>query len=141
MSRRYRLSRKALENLDDRLFNYREIDIKINRRKFELEHDKKPSLNIGGGKSGKISSPVEDIVIKWDEDSQLNSMYAFKSAVNKVIEKLNEEMLEIFMARWLDENEPTWEEIAEKLYISRRTVYRKRQIILELFDKYSGELG
>ena len=141
MSRRYILSRKALENLDDRLFNYREIDNKINRRKFELEHDTKPALNVGGGKSGKISKPVEEIVIKWDEDSQLSSMYAFKTAVNKVIEKLNEEMLEIFMARWLDVNEPSWEEIAEKLYISRRTVYRKRQIILELFDKYSGELG
>lgn len=141
MSRRYRLSRKALENLDDRLFNYREIESKINRRKFELEHDRKPAENIGGGKPNRISKPVEDIVIKWDEDSQLNNMYAFKTAVENVLSQLNEEMTEIFAARWLDVNEPSWEEIAEKLYMSKAKVYRKRLIILELFDKHSGELG
>ena len=141
MANRYRLSRRALENLDDRLYNYRNIESKINRRKYELEHDRKPSENIGGGKSNLISKPVEQIVIKWDEDSQLKNMYAFKEAVDTLLSKMNEEMFEIFMARWMDVNEPSWEEIADKLYMSRAKVYRKRQIILELFDTYSGELG
>lgn len=141
MSNRYRLSRRALENLDDRLFNYRDIESRINRRKYELEHCKKQVQNIGGGRSNIISSPVEQIVIKWDEDSQLNNMYAFKSAAEKLLSQLNDEMLEIFEARWLDVNEPSWEEIAGRLYMSTAKVYRKRQIILELFDKYSGELG
>ncbi len=141
MSNRYRLSRRALENLDDRLFNFRDIESRINRRKYELEHNRKPAENIGGGKANRISRPVEDIVIKWDEDSQLNNMYALKSAAETLVSQLNEEMYEIFAARWLDVNEPSWEEIAERLYMSRAKIYRKRQIILELFDKYSGELG
>lgn len=141
MGKRYRLSRRTLENLDDRLFNYRDIESKINRRKYELEHDRKPAENIGGGKSNLISKPVEQIVIKWDEDIQLKNMYAFKDAVDTILSKMNEEMIEIFMARWMDVNEPSWEEIADKLYMSRAKVYRKRQIILELFDTYSGELG
>ncbi|PJO44917.1 transcriptional regulator [Lysinibacillus xylanilyticus] len=87
------------------------------------------------------SSPVEEIVIKWDEDRHLKSLYAFKEAVELTLSEFNDENKEIFFAHWLDVNEPSWEEIAEKLYMSVAKVYRKRRIIIEILDKHSGELG
>ena len=141
MSRRYRLTRSALDNLDAKLKNYRDIENTINRRKYEIENDKKVYENIGGGRANKISKPVEDIVIKWFEDSQLQSLYAFKNAVERTIADLNDENMKIFTMRWLDPNQLTWREICETLHWGKSTVYRRREIILELFDKHSGELG
>ncbi|MFJ7915343.1 MULTISPECIES: hypothetical protein [unclassified Lysinibacillus] len=76
-----------------------------------------------------------------DEDSHLKSLYVFKQAVELTLSELNEESKEIFTAHWMDVNKPSWEEVAEKLYMSVAKVYRKRRVIIEIFDKHSGELG
>ncbi len=77
MSRRYRLSRRALETLDEKLYNYKDINKAIAIRKVEMEGEKTYYEKVGGS-SNKISKPVEELVISWDEDEALRGMYAFK---------------------------------------------------------------
>lgn len=139
MSRRYRLSRRALETLDEKLYNYKDINRSIAIRKVEMEGEKTHYEKVGGN-SNKISKPVEELVMSWDEDEALRGMYAFKAQVDKMIEKIkcDKTLTTIFNLRWMSDTEPSWEEIGDSLYISRAQIYRKRQILLELFDRCCG---
>ncbi|MEI3624471.1 transcriptional regulator [Lactococcus lactis subsp. lactis] len=139
MSRRYKLSRRALETLDEKLYNYKDIENAIAVRKVEMEGEK-THYERAGGSSNRISKPVEDLVISWDEDEALRGMYAFRDQVDKLRRKINQDetMTTIFELRWLSATEPSWEEIGDSLFISRAQIYRKRQILLELFDKCCG---
>lgn len=138
MAKGYKLSQNDLKMIENKLFLYKRIDNAIAVRKQELKIKENRDENFGGGRSNKISKPVEELVMKWDADLQIQNFNNFRNLVDEMLTELDDLMREIFHYRWIDSNRYTWEEIAEKCFISERTVRRKRRVILELYDEKSG---
>ena len=70
-----KLSSATYKMLDELLFDYPMIDRKIAVRKLEIKDIPNEDANIGGGKSNRISKPVEMTIERWDSDKRLNSLY------------------------------------------------------------------
>ncbi|AEF25306.1 DUF722 domain-containing protein [Streptococcus parauberis] len=135
-----KLSNAKLKAYDEALFDYRFIDNKIALRKLELQTDVNTEIdtNIGGGKANFVSKVTEDIVARWDSDRDLKGLINFKEAVMATLQILDNELTDIFYLRWGDGSTNTWEEIAYSKHLSRKSVYRKRERILEIFSKKVG---
>lgn len=135
-----KLSNAKLKAYDEALFDYRIIDNKIALRKLELQTDVNTEIdtNIGGGKANFVSKVTEDVVARWDSDRDLKGLINFKEAVIATLQILDEELTDIFYLRWGDGSTNTWEEIAYIKHLSRKSVYRKRERILEIFSKKVG---
>lgn len=131
------LTNRELFNLDQELFKFKGIEKAIWSRRAELMA--KNGEEIIGSKSGVISKPTENTVIKLSIDVPLKNLELFKETVETFIKELTHEQQEIFSMRWgqacLD-----WEEIAEKLFMSNATIYRKRTAILETYARTKGIL-
>ncbi|WP_249629974.1 transcriptional regulator [Streptococcus uberis] len=135
-----KLSNAKLKAYDEALFDYRFIDNKIALRKLELQTDVNTEIdtNIGGGKANFVSKVTEDVVARWDSDRDLKGLINFKEAVIATLQILDKELTDIFYLRWGDGSTNTWEEIAYIKHLSRKSVYRKRERILEIFSKKVG---
>ncbi|WP_249629260.1 transcriptional regulator [Streptococcus uberis] len=135
-----KLSNAKLKAYDEALFDYRIIDNKIALRKLELQTDVNTDVdtNIGGGRANFVSKVTEDVVARWDSDRDLKGLINFKEAVIATLQVLDNELTDIFYLRWGDGSTNTWEEIAYIKHVSRKSVYRKRERILEIFSKKVG---
>lgn len=135
-----KLSNAKLKAYDEALFDYRIIDNKIALRKLELQTDINTDVdtNIGGGRANFVSKVTEDVVARWDSDRDLKGLINFKEAVIATLQVLDNELTDIFYLRWGDGSTNTWEEIAYIKHVSRKSVYRKRERILEIFSKKVG---
>lgn len=131
------LNNRELYNLDQELFKFRGIDRAIWVKRAEIMSNNGEEMV--GSRGGGISKPTENTVIKLSTDVPLKNLELFKETVETFIDKLTEEQRGIFEMRWgqacLD-----WEEIAEQLFISNATVYRKRNNILETYARTKGIL-
>jgi RinA family phage transcriptional activator len=136
--RRYVLSQNDLKIIENKLYLYKRIDNAIAVRKQELEVKENHDENTGGGRSSKISKPVEELVMKWQADPQIQNFNNFRKLVDDMLLELDDVNRLIFHYRWVDSNRYTWEEIADKCELKERQVYRKRRAILELYDEKSG---
>lgn len=135
------LSKAEKSALDEELFEYRIIINQIAVRKLEIETEREADENIGGGSSGIISKPQETLVIKFDSDRRIQYLQNLKRDVDYCYDNLlTEEQKRIFDLRWKDDEANTWEDIAEKIYCSEKSVYRKRDKILEKYAKAKGKL-
>ena len=114
------------------------IDHKIAVRKLEISDVPNTDENVGGGRSNIVSKPTETTVARWDSDQRLNSLYAQKNAVENTLNMLDDDMERIFWLRWARGSVNTWDAIAGKMHMSIKTIYRKRQRILEIFADFYG---
>lgn len=131
------LNNRELYNLDQELFKFRGINRAIWVRRAELMSNNGEEMV--GSRSGGISKPTENTVIKLSTDVPLKNLELFKETVETFIDKLTEEQRGIFEMRW-GQASLDWEEIAEQLFISNATVYRKRNNILETYARTKGIL-
>lgn len=131
------LNNRELYNLDQELFKFRGIERAIWTRKAELMANN--GEDIVGSRGGGISKPTESTVIKFSTDVPLRNLELFKETVETFQKSLTSEQSDIFEMRW-GQAGLEWEEIAEKLYISTATVYRKRNNILETYARTKGIL-
>ena len=134
-----KLSEVELRSLDLKLFDYQHIDRKIAIRKLEIQTETSNDCNIGGGKSNRISKPVETLIVRWSSDVRLIGLEHFKSAIEATLDALDDELKKVFYLRWSRASVNTWEEIADMLHVSRKSIYRKRERILTIFADFRGD--
>lgn len=136
MSRK--LSYAQLKSLDQLLFGYPTIRTKIAARKQEIDDIPNTDANIGGGRGNRISKPVEDAVVRWSTDIRLQNLYLQQEAIEKTLEEIDDELTKVFWLRWSKGSVNTWEMIAEKMFVSSKTIYRMRERILEILADHLG---
>lgn len=134
------LSRAKKDSLDEELFEYNNIAYLIALRKTEIETQREHDENVGGGRSSRISKPVEDLVLKFSSDPRILILEKLRRDIDNCYLVLTEEQRQIFDYRWILDEGNTWEEIAHKMHFSRKSIYRKRAKILEKYAKIKGEL-
>lgn len=119
-------------NIDD----YRK---KLKFREWELTENKTVDTNIGGGKSNRISDTTGNKAILLSSDENYQHIQKIINAIEKTYSNLDEDMQTIVDMRYWDKDGVwEWEEIADKLYISRSKVLRKRNLLI---DKTAERLG
>lgn len=84
----------------------------------------------------KFNSPDEEGNVKYA--GRIKSYKNFIKTCNRVYNSLDKQLQEIFNLRYGDSTCLTWEEIAGRVFISERHIYRKREQILELFAEEIG---
>ena len=131
------LNNRELYNLDQELFKFKGIERAIWIRRAELMSSN--GEEIVGSRGGGISKPTESTAIKLSTDVPLRNLELFKETVETFMKELTDEQRDIFELRW-GQACLEWEEIAEKMYISTATVYRKRNNILETYARTKGIL-
>lgn len=135
-----KLSRATKDSLDEELFEYNDIAYEIALRKLEIETEKEHDDNIGGGRSNVISKIPETLTIKYSEDPRIQYLEELRSKVENCYEQLTSEQKTIFDYRWILGESNTWEEIAVKMHFSEKSMYRKREKILEKYAKVKGKM-
>ncbi|MER2111180.1 MAG: transcriptional regulator [Solibacillus isronensis] len=119
-------------NIDD----YRK---KLKFREWELIENKTVDTNIGGGKSNRISDTTGNKAILLSSDENYQHTQKIINAIEKTYLSLDEDMkIIVNMRYWDKEGVYEWEDIADKLYISRSKVLRKRNLLI---DKTAEKLG
>ncbi|MCR1932635.1 DUF722 domain-containing protein [Enterococcus gallinarum] len=134
------LSEATKKSLDEELFEYNSIAYEIALRKLEIETTREQDENVGGGKSGYISKIPESLVIKYSEDSRIQYLEKLRSDIEQLYHECTEEQRLIIDLRWLLNESNTWEEVATKIHCSEKSVYRKREKILERYAKIKGKM-
>lgn len=134
------LSEATKKSLDEELFEYNSIAYEIAHRKLEIETTREHDENIGGGKSGYISKIPESLVVKYSEDSRIQYLEKLRNDIETFYKECTTEQKMIVDLRWLMDESNTWEEIAEKIYCSVKSMYRKREKLLERYAKVKGKL-
>nr|CAJ1874076.1 transcriptional regulator [uncultured phage] len=131
-----KITETELNALDNKLLRYATINREIATRREELQFPYNSDVNSGGSKTNSVSRPTEEIVVKFNKDVKLKNLELFKETVEHFLKNLDKEQMEIFELRWMNTTSIfyyTWEEIGAKLHMSRKTIYRKRRVILEKF--------
>lgn len=131
-----KITETELNALDNKLLRYATINREIAMRREELQFPYNSDVNFGGSKANAVSRPTEETIVKFNKDVKLKNLELFKETVEHFLKDLDKEQMEIFELRWMNTTSIfyyTWEEIGAKLHMSRKTIYRKRRVILEKF--------
>lgn len=133
-----KLTHAQLKSLDQLLFSYPILGKKIATRKQELDDIPNDDKNIGGSKGNRISKPVESAVERWSADVRLQNLYLQQEAIEKTLDEIDDDLTKVFWLRWSKGSVNTWEMIADKMFVSSKTIYRMRERILEILADHLG---
>ena len=131
-----RLERKMIEEYWIHIDDYRK---KLEFRYWELTEKKSDDGNIGGGKSSGISDTTARKAMLLAEDEQYQHYKKIVEAITSMYTELDDDLKTIVDMRYWDRDGVyEWEDIADKLYISRNKVLRLRNLLV---DKTAERLG
>jgi len=130
------LERHDIKKLEGYIKNIKQYRKDLKFRGYEILENHDPE-NIGAGKSNMPGNPIEREVLKRFNDKKYNNLDNIVSSVEKLIANVDDETLQIMkMKYWSDLDEYSWEDIADELFISRRTLGRRRDKWLLLLAEY-----
>lgn len=121
--------------------NHKENKKKLRFREFELLNpSREQDENTGGSSSSFISNPTERDAIRLSEDRLYQNLKATVKSVEDIYNALDEESKGIVNMRYWEPDGYCyeWDEIAKELNMSRSTVLRKRNLIVDEMAKRIG---
>ncbi|MEP9852120.1 transcriptional regulator [Staphylococcus aureus] len=132
------LERHDIKKLEGYIKNIAEYKKQLKFRGYELMENHEPE-NIGAGKSNLPGNPVQNEVIKKLNDKKYNQLNNIVTSVEKLIENVDDETLEIMHMKYWDKlDRYTWEDVADEMFMSRRTLGRRRDKWLLMLAEYMG---
>ena len=139
----------ALEFLE----SYKKLNTKINLKLEQLEQLKasatKTTSLIGctPGSSSPAKSRMEEIIVRYSDlenriNAEIDSCYALKLDILDIISQLSDDRYRLLIEmRYLEDC--SWEEVGDKLYLSRASAYRLRKPALaevqRILDNENGK--
>lgn len=128
------LNRNDIQKLEEYWINHKENLRLLKFREWELTSKKDDDENVGSGKNSvrNVSSSVEQSVIRLSNDKLYQNLLTITQAIDKLYDTADEDISVIIKMRYFDEgrNCYEWEEIADKLNMSRAKVLRLRNGLL-----------
>jgi RinA family phage transcriptional activator len=135
------LSRIDIQKIEEFWLNHKENKKQLKFREWELLNpSQEQDENIGGSSSGFISNPTERNAIRLLEDKLYQNLKVIIRTIENLYNELDEDTQMIVDMRYWDKenNCYEWEEIADKLFISRSKVLRKRNHLIDETAKLIG---
>ena len=133
------LSRSEIQNIEKYWIEYEQYKKKLKYREWELLHPFNEGGELVGGRSNTISDTTAKKAMKLTNDAFYQNLKRIILTVEDLYKELDEDMRIIVDMRYWDKDGCyEWEEIADKLYMSRHKVLRKRNILI---DKTAERIG
>jgi hypothetical protein len=128
-----RLRRGVFIYIEDELSHYNETIKEIERTKRDILFGSQGNddENIGGGKSNLPGDPTGRRAIALATNTRIDRMESIIHAIDSVYERLQPEKRKLIeLMYWTRPRNYTWDGVAMKLHITRRTVSRWRSEVL-----------
>lgn len=133
------LSRSEIQTIEKYWIEYEQYKKKLKYREWELLHPFNEGGELVGGRSNTISDTTAKKAMKLTNDAFYQNLKRIILTVEDLYKELDEDMRIIVDMRYWDKDGCyEWEEIADKLYMSRHKVLRKRNILI---DKTAERIG
>mgnify|MGYP002404191379 CR=1 FL=1 len=136
-----KLRRGTFKHIEAELYDYHETLKRIKERKEEiLFSSSSVDENKGGANSARVpNSPTERIATMLVMDKRLRELERITEAIETVYQSLDTERKKLIRLKyWTKPQTLTWEGIALKLNVSRATVFRWRE---EVVNAIAEKLG
>lgn len=131
-----------IQKLEEFWIKHKENKRLLKFREFEIlsPYQEEEDVNAGIKAPYTVSNPTERNVFLLSEDPLYQNLRQIIAAVEELYEESDEELKTIIDMRYWDKenNCYEWEEIADKLFISRSKVLRKRNSLL---DETAARIG
>ena len=133
------LSRSEVQTIEKYWIDYEVYKKKLKYREWELLHPHNEQGELVGGRSNTISDTTAKKATVLANDAYYQNLKRIIKTVEDLYRDLDEDMRTIVDMRYWDKDGCyEWEDIADKLYISRHKVLRKRNILI---DKTAERIG
>ena len=136
------LNRNDIQKLEEYWINHKESEKRLKFREWELTSKASDDENTGGGSNSvrNVSSDVENSVIRLSNDKLYKNLLTITRTINELYKTADEDITTIIEMRYFDDerNCYEWEEIADRLNMSRAKVLRLRNELLNDTAKMIG---
>jgi RinA family phage transcriptional activator len=135
-----KLRKATFKHIESELYSYHDTLREINNLRKDIMFTKEnDDENIGGGRNNLPSSPTERIATRLATHKRLNQLEEVTHAIEKVYTSLPEDYQKLIKLKyWTRPQTLTWEGIADKLHLGRRTAFRMRDEIVECVSEVLG---
>jgi RinA family phage transcriptional activator len=135
-----KLRKATFKHIESELYSYHDTLKEINNLRKDIMFTKEnDDENIGGGRNNLPSSPTERIATRLATHKRLNQLEEVTHASEKVYTSLPEDYQKLIKLKyWTRPQTLTWEGIADKLHLGRRTAFRMRDEIVECVSEVLG---
>jgi len=135
-----KLRKGTFKHIEAELYDYHESLKRIKERKEEIMYSSSLDENKGGVNSARVpNSPTERIATMLVMDKRLRELERITEAIETVYQSLDVERKKLIRLKyWTKPQTLTWEGIALKLNVSRATVFRWRE---EVVNAIAEKLG
>jgi RinA family phage transcriptional activator len=127
-----KLKKATFKHIESELYSYHDTLKEINNLRKDIMFTKEnDDENIGGGRSSFPSSPTEQIATRLATHKRLGQLEEVTHAIQKVYTGLPEDYQKLMRLKyWTRPQTLTWEGIADKIPVSRRTAFNMRDEVV-----------
>ena len=135
-----KLKKATFKHIESELFSYKDTLREIeNLRKDIMFCKENDDENIGGGRSSIPSAPTERIATRLATHKKLTRLEEVANAIEKVYTGLPEDYQKLVRLKyWTRPQTLTWDGIATKVPVSRRTAFNMRDEIIYTIAEVLG---
>lgn len=130
------LERYDIKKLEGYIKNIKQHRKELRFRGYELLENHDPE-NLGASKGNSVSNPIEMETLKKMGDRKYSNLDNIVSSVEKLIATVDDDSLKMMKLKyWNKVGDYTWEDVADEMYMTRRSVSRRRDKWLLLLAEY-----
>jgi RinA family phage transcriptional activator len=135
-----KLKKATFKHIESELYSYHDTLKEINNLRKDIMFTKEnDDENTGGGRSSFISSPTEQIATRLATHKRLGQLEEVTHAIQKVYTGLPEDYQKLMRLKyWTRPQTLTWEGIADKIPVSRRTAFNMRDEVVWAIGEVLG---
>lgn len=128
-----KISDGAFKHVESELYSFHENRRELQKLRSQIMFEKiSGDENIGGGKSNLPGDPTGRVATMLAANKRLIMLDQTVSAIESTLRRLNAQPKELVELRyWAEPQSMTWDDIAKKVGISRRTAIRWRDAIVK----------
>jgi RinA family phage transcriptional activator len=135
-----KLKKATFKHIESELYSYKDTLTEIEELRKDIIFTRESNdENIGGGRSSLPSSPTEQIGTRLATHKRLGQLEQIANAIQKVYTGLPEDYQKLVRLKyWTKPQTLTWDGIANKIPVSRRTAFNMRDEIVNTIAEVLG---
>lgn len=140
MTTAVKIKKATFKHIESELYSYKDTLKEIEElRKNIMFCNENEDENIGGSRSGFISDPTSRIGTRLVTHKRLGKLEEIVNSIEKVYTGLPEEYQKLVRLKyWTKPQTLTWDGIADKIPVSRRTAFNMRDEIINTIAEVLG---
>ncbi|GIQ62142.1 hypothetical protein PACILC2_07100 [Paenibacillus cisolokensis] len=139
MNTELKIRKSTFKHVESEIFAYHDTRKEIIRLRNEIMYGREPNENIGGGRSNIPGDPTGRIGSRLASHKKLGYLESTVEAIETVYNRLPEAKKRLVnLYYWTRPQMLSWEGIAQKLHVSRKTAFNWRDEIVWAITEQLG---